>query len=224
MTLTHFERQVKVHDEAITRTPPLLLCGSYRVPSSSRGEGGASSPPSSSLSAPSSQAVDEGMLTAVIFWTNHDVSGWLATRRSVPTERTDHSPARPQELAAPSPPIGLGSSHTIFGTRLHPMGEVRMSRHQVRYAMHGIGIGLTASVVLISGMIMILRLSLGKHIGHRVPFSFVLFTTIFVLIVYRLRRKYFYVGRKTARSTRSATQGAVTELSQSSAGDHTKSA
>jgi hypothetical protein len=90
--------------------------------------------------------------------------------------------------------------------------------------MHGIGIGLTASVVLISGTIMILRLSLGKHIGHRVPASFVLFTTIFVLMAYRLRRKYFYLERKTGRSTRSATHGAVTELSQSSAGDHTKSA
>jgi hypothetical protein len=99
-----------------------------------------------------------------------------------------------------------------------------MSRHQVRYAMHGIGIGLTASVVLILGIVMILRLSLGKEIGHRVSFSFVLFTTIFVLIVYRLRRKYFYVGRKRARSIRSATHGAVTELSQSSAGDQTKSA
>jgi hypothetical protein len=99
-----------------------------------------------------------------------------------------------------------------------------MSRHQVRYAMHGIGIGLTASVVLILGIVMILRLIHGKQIGHRVSFSFVLFTTIFVLIVYRLRRKYFYVERKTARSIRSATHGAVTELSQSSAGDQTKSA
>jgi hypothetical protein len=101
-----------------------------------------------------------------------------------------------------------------------------MSRHQVRYAIHGIGIGLTASAVLISGLMMILRLSLGRHIGHRVPFSFVLFTAIFVLIVYRLRRKYFYVERKRARSTRSATHGAVSELSQSGAGDqnHTKSA
>jgi hypothetical protein len=99
-----------------------------------------------------------------------------------------------------------------------------MSRHQVRYAMHGIGIGLIASVVLILGIVMILRLSLGTQIGHRVSFSFVLFTTIFVLIIYRLRRKYFYVERKTARSTRSATHGAVTELSHSSAGDQTKSA
>jgi hypothetical protein len=101
-----------------------------------------------------------------------------------------------------------------------------MSRHQVRYAMHGIGIGLTASGVLISSTMMVLRLSLGRHIGHRLPFAFVLFTTIFLLIVYRLRRKYFYLGRKTARGTRSATHGAVTELSQSGAGDqnHTKSA
>jgi hypothetical protein len=68
--------QVKVHDEAITRTPPLLLSGSYRVPSSSGGEGGASSPPPSSLSAPSSsQAVDEGMLTAATFRADDDVSG-----------------------------------------------------------------------------------------------------------------------------------------------------
>ena len=101
-----------------------------------------------------------------------------------------------------------------------------MSRHQVRYAMHGIGIGLTASVVLISGTIMILRLSLGRHIGHRVPFGFVLSTGIFVWIVYRLRRKYFYLERKTGRSNRSTTHGTVSELSQSSAGDknQTKSA
>jgi hypothetical protein len=69
-----------------------------------------------------SQAVAEGMLTAVIFWTDHDVSGWLAIRRSVPTERTDHSAARPQELAAPSPPIGLGSSHTISWDPVAPDG------------------------------------------------------------------------------------------------------
>ena len=101
-----------------------------------------------------------------------------------------------------------------------------MSRHQVRYAIHGIGIGLTASVVLISGTIMVLRLSLGRQIGHRVPFSFLLFTTIFVLMVYRLRRKYFYLKRKAARSTRSATHSAVAELSQSSESDQnqTKSA
>jgi hypothetical protein len=101
-----------------------------------------------------------------------------------------------------------------------------MSRHQVRYAIHGIGIGLTASVVFISGTIMIFRLSVGRHIGHRVPFAFVLFTAILLLIVYRLRSKYFYLARKTATSTRSATTGAVTELSESSAADHnqTKSA
>jgi hypothetical protein len=89
-----------------------------------------------------------------------------------------------------------------------------MSRHQVRYAIQGIGTGLTASGVLISGTILIVQFSLGRHIGHRVAFGFVLFTTIFVLIVYRLRRKYFHLKHKTARSTRSATLSAMT-----SAGD-----
>jgi hypothetical protein len=89
-----------------------------------------------------------------------------------------------------------------------------MSRHQVRYAILGIGTGLTASGVLISGTILIVQLSLGLHISHRVPFGFVLFTTIFVLIVYRLRRKYFHLKRTTARITRSATHSAMT-----SAGD-----
>jgi hypothetical protein len=89
-----------------------------------------------------------------------------------------------------------------------------MSRRQVRYAIHGIEIGLTASVVLISGTIMIVRVSIGRQIGHRLPFGFALFTTLFVFIVYRLRHKYFYLERKTARSTRSATRGAVTELSK----------
>jgi hypothetical protein len=123
MTLTHFERQVKVHDEAITRTPPLLLRGSYRVPSSSGGEGGASSPPPPSSSAPSSsQAVAEGMLTAVIFWTNHDVSGWLAIRRPVPLKgQITLQPGRKNLLLPPSP-IGLGSSHTIFWDPVAPDG------------------------------------------------------------------------------------------------------
>jgi hypothetical protein len=71
------------------------------------------------------------------------------------------------------------------------------------------GLSLRA-LVLISGAIMIVRFSIGRHIGHRVPFGFVLFTTIFVLIVYRLRRKYFHLKRRTARITRSATHIAVT--------------
>lgn len=111
-----------------------------------------------------------------------------------------------------------------LGTGLHPIEEVRMSRHQVRYAIHGIGIGLIASVVLISGAIMIIRISFGGHIGHRVPFGFVLFSTILLLIAYRLRRQYFYRKRKPSRSTRSAAHGAVTELSSTGDRDETKSA
>jgi hypothetical protein len=89
-----------------------------------------------------------------------------------------------------------------------------MSRHQVRYAIQGLGTGLTASGVLISGTILIVQLSLGLHVGHRVRFGFVLFTAIFVLILYRLRRKYFHLKHKTARSKRSASLSAMT-----SAGD-----
>jgi hypothetical protein len=85
-----------------------------------------------------------------------------------------------------------------------------MSRHQVRYAIQGIGLGLAASGVLISGTILIVQLSLGGHIRHRVLFGFVLFTTIFVLMVYRLRHKYFYLKRKTVRNTRSATHSTMT--------------
>jgi hypothetical protein len=101
-----------------------------------------------------------------------------------------------------------------------------MSRHQLRYAIHGIALGLIASAVVISGTIMIARLSDGRQIGHGVPLGFVLFTAIFVLIVYRIRRGY-RPRRRTASSTRFVTPDAVTELpneyrlqDQSSPEDH----
>jgi uncharacterized membrane protein YgdD (TMEM256/DUF423 family) len=93
----------------------------------------------------------------------------------------------------------------------------RRLKKQLRYAAEGTAIGLTASLVLISGTIMIVRLSIGRHIGHRVPFGFVLFTTIFVLIVYRL----MHLEREPLRSTRSVTYGVVTEISER---DKTRSA
>jgi hypothetical protein len=95
----------------------------------------------------------------------------------------------------------------------------RLLKGQLRYAIHGIGIGLTASVVVILGTIMIVRFSTGRYIGHLVPFGFVLFTTIFVLMVYRLR--YLEPEPEPRRITRSVTYGAVTELSER---DKTKSA
>jgi hypothetical protein len=78
------------------------------------------------------------------------------------------------------------------------------------------GLSLRA-LVLISGAIMIVRFSIGRHIGHRVPFGFVLFTPILVLMVYRL----MYLEREPRRSPRSVTYRAVTELSER---DKTKSA
>jgi hypothetical protein len=73
---------------------------------------------------------------------------------------------------------------------------------------------------------MIGRLSSGRHIGHRVPLGFVLSTTILILIVYRIMRDPYYPQHKTRRGPGSVTHGTVTELSDSSTGDHnhTKSA
>jgi uncharacterized membrane protein YgdD (TMEM256/DUF423 family) len=94
----------------------------------------------------------------------------------------------------------------------------RRLKKQLRYAAEGTSIGLIASLVLISGTIMIVRFSIGRHIGHRVPFGFVLFITIFVLMVYR---RMHLKREPLRRSTRSVTYGAVTELSER---DKTKSA
>ena len=87
----------------------------------------------------------------------------------------------------------------------------RRLKKQLRYAAEGTAIGLIASLVLISGTIMIVRFSIGRHIGHRVAFGFVLLITIFILMVYRL----MHLKREPRRrSTRSASYGAVTELSE----------
>lgn len=94
----------------------------------------------------------------------------------------------------------------------------RRLKKQLRYAAEGTAIGLTASLVLISGTIMIVRFSIGRHLGHRVPFGFVLLITIFILMVYRLMH---FKREPRRRSTRSASYGAVTELSER---DKTKSA
>ncbi len=92
-----------------------------------------------------------------------------------------------------------------------------LRKKQLRYAVEGTAIGLIASVVLILGAIMIVRFSIGRHIAPLVPFGFVLFMTILVLMVYRPR----YLEREPRQSTGSVTYGAVTELSE---GDKTKSA
>jgi hypothetical protein len=94
----------------------------------------------------------------------------------------------------------------------------RRLKKQLRYAAEGTAIGVIASLVLILGTTVIVRFSIGRHIGHRVPFGFALFITIFVLMVYRLMHLKREPGRRT---TRSVTYGAVTELSER---DKTKSA
>lgn len=97
-----------------------------------------------------------------------------------------------------------------------PLSKRRLKK-QLRYAVEGTAIGLIASVVLILGATIVVRFSIGRHIGQLVPFGFVLFITILVLMVYRPR----YLEREPRRSTRSVTSGAVTELSER---DKTKSA
>jgi hypothetical protein len=64
---------------------------------------------------------------------------------------------------------------------------------------------------------MVFRLGTGRPIGHRVPLGFVLFTAIFLWIVYRLRRD-LYPQHVTSPAS------SVTELSGGTAGDHPKSA
>lgn len=89
-----------------------------------------------------------------------------------------------------------------------------MSRHQFGYAIHGIAIGLIASIVLISGAIMLIRFSDGMQIGHRVPIGFALFSMILIVIFYRMRHGYYRRQRRTGRSARSVTRSAVTEFSE----------
>jgi hypothetical protein len=96
----------------------------------------------------------------------------------------------------------------------------KRSRKQLRYALQGIATGLIASLTLISGIVMLVRHSIGRHIGHRGPLAFALLTTILVLLVYRFWRAEGEPGR----STRSATHGEVTELpgSDGPLGEHSR--
>jgi hypothetical protein len=97
----------------------------------------------------------------------------------------------------------------------------RRLENQLRYAAQGIAAGVIASLVLISGTIMIVRLRIGRSIGHTVPLGFVLFTAILIFIIYRLMREPPYREDETRRSPQSVTRGAVTELPKD---DTTKSA
>jgi Na+/melibiose symporter-like transporter len=133
-------------------------------------------------------------------------------------------------VSYPNHAISLGASgwvRTVWDARIATAWWAHMSRKlltkrrrkHLERAIHGIAAGLIASAVVILGAIMIVRLNSGRHIGHRVPFGFVLFTTIFILMVYWFERD---LKRETGRSTRSVTRGAVTKLSEDQ--DHTKSA
>ena len=91
----------------------------------------------------------------------------------------------------------------------------RRLKKQLWYAARGMALGLTASLALISGTIVIVRMILGKSIGHRVPVGCAFFTIVVIVMLYRL----WHVKAKPDQSRRSVTS--VTELSPS---DKAKSA
>jgi hypothetical protein len=97
----------------------------------------------------------------------------------------------------------------------------RRLKKQLRYAAQGIAAGVIASLVLISGTIIIVRLRTGNSIGHGVPLGFILSTAILVFVIYWISREPPYREDKTRRSPQSVTRSAVTELSKD---DNSKSA
>src|SRR5690349_9222838 len=62
----------------------------------------------------------------------------------------------------------------------------RPSEQKTRYAVQGIALGVVASLFFISGGIIIVQFHNETHIDRALAFGFVLFTTIFVAMVYRL--------------------------------------
>lgn len=97
----------------------------------------------------------------------------------------------------------------------------RRLEKQLRYAAQGIAAGVIASLVLISGTIMIVRHSTGRPIGQMVPLGCGLFTAMLIFIIYRLMREPPYREDKAKRTPQSVARGTVTELSKD---DTTKSA
>ena len=54
------------------------------------------------------------------------------------------------------------------------------------YVVQGIALGVVASLFIISGGIIIVQLNNETHVGRALGFGFVLITTIFVVMAYRL--------------------------------------
>jgi uncharacterized membrane protein len=93
----------------------------------------------------------------------------------------------------------------------------RRLKKLLRRACEGIAIGLVASIALISGTAVIVRLIIGAPIGHRMPLGCVFFIGVLIAMIYRL----WHIRPEPSRSRRFETYGTVTELS---ADDKTKSA
>lgn len=79
-----------------------------------------------------------------------------------------------------------------------------MSRRKLRYAIHGIVLGLSPALVLIPGLLIIARVSYGRHVGHRLLFGFASGVALFVLTIFWFGRKYYRSKTKAPQSIRSA--------------------
>ena len=97
------------------------------------------------------------------------------------------------------------------------MSRRRLKKH-LRYAAAGISIALTASLVILCGLMIMFRLSAHRQIGSGLPFGLALFTAVLILLVYRFARVSPGNRRKGSVPYR-----AVTELSKGE-GNKTKSA
>ena len=88
----------------------------------------------------------------------------------------------------------------------------RQPEKQIPYAVQGIAIGVIVSLVLIFGAIIIVRFNNQTHIGHALPFGFVLFTTILVVMTYGLWHVELEPEEK-AQNQRSLLHDPVIEIS-----------
>jgi TRAP-type C4-dicarboxylate transport system permease small subunit len=88
----------------------------------------------------------------------------------------------------------------------------RLPEKQALYAVQGIAIGVIASLVFISGGIIIVQINAKTHICYALPFGFVLFITVIVVMVYRLWRVEVE-PEQTAQNQRSLLHDPAFEIS-----------
>ena len=94
----------------------------------------------------------------------------------------------------------------------------RRLQKQLRYALDGIALGLSAALSLITGTVVGGRWMIGKPLGHRIPAGFIVFTIFLMVALYRT----LHIQVEPSRRERASGLNAMTELS--TGGDKKKSA